>query len=74
VILTSAQYCLLPLDKRACGFNVHQYNYKISSNDSTVLVIMASAIDSSAQAIYDGTVELYLNNADETSNYIAVRG
>jgi len=70
VILTSAQYWLLPLDKKACGFNVPQYNYKISSNDST----LASAIDSSAQAIYGGTVELCLNVAGETSNYMAVRG
>jgi len=73
VILTSAQYCLLPLDKGTCEFNVHLYNYQSSYDDPAVLVVVASAKGSSAQAIYGGTTALYFNNAGKAANFIAER-
>lgn len=73
VILTSAQYCILPLHKDTCEFNVHLYNYQSSSSDPAVLVIVASAKGSSTQAIYGGTTALYFNDAGKAANYVAER-
>lgn len=68
VILTSAQYCVLPLDKGNCEFNVHLYNYQSSSDEPGVLVIVSSSAGSSAQAIYGGTTALYFNEASKAAN------
>jgi len=73
VILTSVQYCILPLDEGTCEFNVHLYNYQSSSEDPAVLVIVASSKGSSTQGIYGGTTALYFNNAGRAANYIAER-
>jgi len=73
VILTSAQYCILPLHKGTCEFNVNLYNYQSSSENPGVLVIVASSQGSSAQAIYGGTTALYFNNAGKAANYVAER-
>jgi len=73
VILTSAQYCILPLNKGTCEFNVNLYNYQSSSSSPGVLVIVASSQGSSAQAIYGGTTALYFNNAGKAANYVAER-
>ena len=73
VILTSAQYCILPLGTDTCEFNVHLYNYQSSSSSPAVLVIVASAKGASAQAIYGGTTSLYFNDAGKAANYVAER-
>jgi len=73
VILTSAQYCILPLNKGTCEFNVNLYNYQSSSSSPGVLVIVASSQGSSAQAIYGGTTALYFNNKGKAANYVAER-
>jgi len=52
---------------------VHLFNYQSSSDDPAVLVVVASAKGSSAQAIYGGTTALYFNNAGKAVNYIAER-
>lgn len=73
MILTSAQYCVLPLNQGTCEFNVNLYNYQSSSSSPAVLVIVASANGSSAQAIYGGTTALYFNNAGKAANFVAER-
>jgi len=73
VILTSAQYCILPLNNGTCEFNVHLYNYQSRAETPGVLVIVASSQGASAQAIYGGTTALYFNNAGKAANYVAER-
>jgi len=73
VILTSAQYCILPLHQGTCEFNVHLYNYQSTSSEPAVLVIVASSQGTSSQAIYGGTTALYFNKAGKAANFIAER-
>jgi hypothetical protein len=72
-VLTSAQFCVLPLDSGTTEFNVHLYNYQSSSDDPAVLVLVCSQKGTSAQAIFGGTTQLYFNNAGEAANYVAER-
>jgi len=71
VILTSAQYCVLPLSNGTCEFNVHLYNYQSSIDSPAVLVLVSSATGTSAQGIYGGTTALYFNNDGQAANYVA---
>jgi len=73
VILTSAQYCILPLHKGTCEFNVHLYNYQSTSEEPAVLVIVASSQGTSSQAIFGGTTALYFNKTGNAANFIAER-
>lgn len=73
VILTSAQYCVLPLNKGTCEFNVHLHNYQSSSDEPAVLLVVGCSAGSSAQAIYGGTTALYFNDAGKAANFVAER-
>ena len=72
-ILTSAQFCVLPLGSGTTEFNVHLYNYQSASDDPAVLVLVCSQKGTSAQAIFGGTTQLYFNNAGDAANYVAER-
>jgi hypothetical protein len=72
-LLVSSQACILPLSDGEVEFCVHLYNYQ--SNDSfdpAVLVIVASAQGTSAQAVF-GTTKLYLNDNGRSFNLKASR-
>jgi hypothetical protein len=60
-ILTSAQACVLPLDKNKVEFAVDLYNYQSSTSEPAVLVIMATTYGTSAQVTCGGNTVLYFN-------------
>ena len=72
-VLTSAQFCVLPIDKGTVEFNVNLYNYQSYSEDPAVLVLVCSQKGTSAQAVFGGTTQLYFNNDGEAANYVAER-
>lgn len=72
-ILTSAQFCILPLSKGKCEFNVSLYNYQSTKENPAVLVIVASSQGTSAQVIVDGKTRLYFNHHGKAANFQAVR-
>lgn len=72
-ILTSAQFCVLPLAEGTTEFNVCLYNYQSYASDPAVLVLVCSQKGTSAQAVFSGTTELYFNTAGEAANYVAER-
>ncbi len=71
-ILTSAQFCVLPLHEGSCEFNVHLYNYQSYEEEPGVLVLVVSQQGTSAQ-ILSGTTPLYFNNNGKACNFIAER-
>lgn len=72
-ILTSAQYCLLPLHKGTVEYNVNLYNYQSYSEDPAVLVIVSSKKGTSAQTVSGGSTSLFFNSAGQAANYVAER-
>lgn len=72
-VLTSAQFCILPLADGTVEFNVSLYNYQSVSDDPAVLVLVCSQKGTSAQAIFGGTTQLYFNNSGDAANYVAER-
>jgi hypothetical protein len=72
-VLTSAQFCVLPLAEGTTEFNVSLYNYQSFASDPAVLVLVCSQKGTSAQAVFSGTTELYFNTAGEAANYVAER-
>lgn len=73
-ILTSAQFCILPLSEEGeCEFNVQLYNYQSSSTDPAVLVVVASSQGTSAQVVTGNTEKLYINLNGKAANYLAKR-
>jgi len=70
-ILTSVQYCVLPLYDGTCEFNVHMYNYQ-SSSEPAVLVLVASSQGTSAQILH-GNSPLYFNDNGKACNFLAER-
>jgi hypothetical protein len=72
-LLTSAQYCILPLNSGTCDFNVNLFNYQTSDDESAVLVVVGSQQGTSSQTIKRGTTALYFNNAGSAADYVAER-
>ena len=72
-ILTSAQYCILPLESGTCDFNVNLFNYQTSEDESAVLVVVGSQQGTSSQTVKQGTTSLYFNNAGSAADYVAER-
>lgn len=72
-ILCSSQFCILPLSKGKCEFNVSLFNYQSTRDNPAVLVIVASAQGTSAQVIVDGQTALYFNRNGQAANFEAVR-
>jgi hypothetical protein len=72
-ILTSAQACVLPLDKDQVVFNVNLYNYQSYESNPAVLVIVSSSEGTSTQIVYGQNNTLYFNKNGQNSNYIAER-
>jgi hypothetical protein len=72
-ILTSAQYCILPLSEGTTPFNVSLYNYQSSSDDPAILVLVGSQKGTSTQAVFGGMTPLYFNNAGGACDYVAER-
>jgi hypothetical protein len=72
-VLTSAQFCVLPLAEGTTEFNVSLYNYQSIASDPAVLVLVCSQKGTSAQAVFSGTTELYFNTAGDAANYVAER-
>lgn len=73
-ILTSVQYCFLPLESGECEFNVQLYNYQTQNEeDPAVLVIVASDEGTSSQTVKEDQTILYFNNQGQAANYIAKR-
>jgi len=72
-ILTSAQYCILPLSNDTVEFNVNLYNYQSYTSNPTVLVLVCSQKGTSAQTVFQGDTNLYFNNAGNACNYVAER-
>lgn len=72
-VLTSAQYCILPLDEKTVEFNVSLNNYQSSSAYPAVLVIVSSQKGTSAQTVYGGCTQLYFNDKGQAANYVAER-
>lgn len=72
-ILTSAQFCILPLDKGECEFNVRLYNYQSSVSHPSVLVVVASSQGTSAQVVTSRNENLYININGKSANYLAKR-
>jgi len=70
-ILTSAQFCILPLSTGTCEFNVHILNHQ-SGRDPSVLILLVSQQGSSAQ-ILDGKSPLYFNEKGMACNFVAER-
>lgn len=71
-ILTSAQFCVLPLVDGECEFNVQLFNYQ-SYNDPAVLVVVASSQGTSTQVVTNGTEKLCINLNGKAANYLAKR-
>jgi len=69
-ILTSAQFCVLPLAKGTCEFNVHLYNYQ-SGSEPAVLVLIVSQAGTSAQFAVGNP--LYFNQKGKACNFVAER-
>src|SRR5665648_121651 len=72
-ILTSAQFCILPLSNGLCEFNVSLFNYQSTKANPAVLVIVASSQGTSAQVVVDGTTRLYFNRNGQAANFQATR-
>ena len=72
-VLTSGQACILPLCDGQVEFNVKLYNYQSTdSSDPAVLVIMASAMGTSAMVVY-GNTDIYFNDNGTATNLKAKR-
>ncbi len=72
-ILTSAQYCILPLSSNTVEFNVGVYSYQSTHDEPAVLVLVCSQKGTSACLLYEETSKLYFNNAGSAANYVAER-
>lgn len=72
-ILTSAQFCVLPLEDGECEFNVQLYNYQSSIDDPATLVVVVSSQGTSAQVVTNGTEKLCMNLNGRAANYLAKR-
>jgi hypothetical protein len=72
-ILTSAQFCLLPLASGTTEFNVRIYNYQNRSDDPAVLVLVCSQKGTSAQTLANNSTSLFFNTAGKAANYVAER-
>ncbi len=72
-ILTSVQFCVLPLQDGECEFSVQLYNYQSSATDPAVLVIVSSSQGTSAQVVTGETEKLYINMNGRSANYLAKR-
>ncbi len=70
-ILTSVQFCILPVEKEACEFNVQVLNYQ-SDRTPAVLIIVANSEGTSAQ-ILCGKTPLYFNEKGMACNFTAER-
>ncbi|AEQ32858.1 hypothetical protein [Acanthamoeba polyphaga mimivirus] len=71
-ILTSAQACVLPLEKNKVEFAVDLYNYQ-SGSEPAVLVIIATAYGTSAQVVSGGNTVLYFNDKESSRLFKAER-
>ena len=71
-ILTSAQFCLLPLASGTTEFNVRIYNYQNRSDDPAVLVLVCSK-RYIAQTLANNSTSLFFNTAGKAANYVAER-
>ena len=71
-ILTSAQACVLPVDKTgSVEFNVRLFNYQYKAKDPAVLVVIASANGTSCQVITEYQQKLYFNDNGMAANFVA---
>jgi len=72
-ILTSAQFCFLPMISDECEFTLQLRNYQSTSENSAVLIIIASSQGTSAQVVDGSTQKLFFNANDKACNWIAKR-
>lgn len=72
-ILTSVQYCILPVKDGNCEFNVQLYNYQSSQLEPAVLVIVASSQGTSVQILNGSTQKLFFNAHGKACNWLATR-
>jgi len=73
-ILTSVQYCVLPIQNQFVEFNVALYNYNtVLNNDSAVLTIVASSQGTSVQTLKTMTTDLRFNDNGRMCDFKAQR-
>lgn len=70
VILTSAQFCVLPQDSK---FAVRIFNYQSSTDNPAVLVILASQAGTSCQVVSGKNPILYFNKGNKAFDFHAKR-
>jgi hypothetical protein len=72
-ILTSSQFCILPLKDGKVNFGVQLFNYQSEEDNSALLTIVASKEGTSTQVITEKRQILYFNQNGRAHDFSATR-